>query len=84
MAFVENTDPLATGVSFKIHKYKEPLLVIEFENVPIERIEDVVPRLEAVLMKIVTDGPDHFDSEIITNFVDRVTINNLTKIEESY
>ena len=83
LAFVEKTDPLATGVSFKIHEFREPLLVIEFENVPIERIEDVVSRLEAVLMKIVTDGPDHFDSEIITNFVDSETITNLKKIEES-
>ena len=83
LAFVDNADPLATGVSFEISRFKEPLLLIEFENVPIERIYDVVPRLDEVLLKIVSEGPDHFDSEIIKDFVDSETINNMKKLEQS-
>merc|ERR1712106_90334 len=81
--FVETRDPLATSVSSDTLEIKEPSLLIEFENVPIERIDDVIPKLEKVLKKIVKDGPDKFDLERITNFIDQEVINNLKEIENS-
>ena len=61
MAFVETRDPLATSVSSDTLEIKEPALLIEFENVPIERIDEVIPKLDSVLKKIVSDGPEKFD-----------------------
>ena len=83
VAFVETRDPLATSVSSDTLEIKEPALLIEFENVPVERIDEVIPKLDSVSKKIVSDGPDKFDLERITNFIDREVINNLKEIENS-
>ena len=63
VAFVETRDPLATSVSSDTLEIKEPALLIEFENVPIERIDEVIPKLDSVLKKIVR-GETRSSSEI--------------------
>lgn len=81
--FVDTSDPLATSVSTDTLEIKEPSLLIEFENVPLERITEVIPKMDAVLEKIVGDGPDKFDLERIHNYIDREMVNNLKEIENS-
>ena len=81
--FVDTTDPLATSVSTDTLEIKEPSLLIEFENVPAERLAEVVPRMEKVLRKIVADGADKFDVERIHDFIDQEVISNLKEIENS-
>ena len=53
--FVDTTDPLATSVSTDTLEIKEPSLLIEFENVPTQRLTEVVPRMEKVLKRIVRE-----------------------------
>merc|ERR1711892_799888 len=83
VAFVETRDPLATSVSSDTLEIREPSLLIQFENVSIDKIDEVVPKMEKVLRKIVSDGPDKFDLERISNFINRVVINNLKEMENS-
>ena len=83
VAFVENRDPLATSVSSDTLEIKEPALLIQFENVPIDRMDEVIPKMEKLLIQIVKDGPEKFDLERISNFIDRVVINNLKEMENS-
>ena len=45
VAFVENSDPLATSVSADTLDVKVPSLLIEFENIPVDRIEEVIPKM---------------------------------------
>ena len=61
VAFVENRDPLATSVSSDTLEIKEPSLLIQFENVPIDRMDEVIPKMEKLLIQIVKDGPEKFD-----------------------
>ena len=44
-------------------------MMVEFENVPVERIDEVIPKMDEVLKNIVDDGPEKFDLERITNFI---------------
>jgi len=81
--FVDTTDPLATSVSTDTLEIKEPSLLIEFENVPTQRLTEVVPRMEKVLKRIVREGADKFDIERIHNFIDQEVIKNLKEIENS-
>merc|ERR1711892_436144 len=83
VAFVETRDPLATSVSSDTLEIRELSLLIQFENVPIDKIDEVVPKMEKLLRKIVSDGPENFDLERISNFIDRVVINNLKEMENS-
>ena len=82
-AFVENNDPLATSVSSDTLEVGEPTLLIEFENVPVERMDEVIPKMDQILQDIVNKGPDDFDLERISNFIDREVVNNLKEMENS-
>ena len=91
LAFVETSDPLATSVSADTLEVGVPSLLMEFENVPVDRIDEVhsravliimpqiylpppwqvIPKLDATLASIVAAGPEQFDLERITNFIDQ-------------
>ena len=83
VAFVETNDPLATSVSSDTLDVRKPALLIEFENVPVERLDEVIPKMDQLLQDIVDAGPDEFDLERITNFIDREVVNNLKEMENS-
>ena len=99
VAFVENSDPLATSVSADTLEVKVPSLLIEFENIPVERLDEVIPKMEKTLqvfkivrrhlenqkkiLQDIVDNPEDFDLERITNFIDQDVINNLKEIENS-
>lgn len=83
VAFVENNDPLATSVSSDTLEVRKPALLIEFENVPVDRLDEVIPKMDQLLQDIVDAGPDDFDLERITNFIDREVVNNLKEMENS-
>ncbi len=34
-------------------------------------LDEIIPKMEQVFLKIVEDGPDSFDIERINNFIDR-------------
>ena len=81
--FVETNDPLATSVSTDTLEIKEPSLLVEFENVPVDRITEVIPKMDKLLKRIVAAGPDKFDLERIHNFIDQEVVNSLKEIENS-
>ena len=83
VAFVETNDPLATSVSSDTLEVRKPALLIEFENVPVDRLDEVIPKMDQLLQDIVDAGPDEFDLERITNFIDREVVNNLKDMENS-
>ena len=49
VAFVENSDPLATSVTSDTLEVKEPSLLIEFENIPVDILEEVIPKMDKTL-----------------------------------
>lgn len=81
--FVDTADAIATSVSTDTLEIKEPALLVEFENVPTNRLTEVVPRMEKVLQRVVDDGPEKFDIERIHDFIDQEVIKNLKEIENS-
>ena len=83
VAFVKTNDPLATSVSSDTLEVRKPALLIEFENVPVDRLDEVIPKMDQLLQDIVDAGPDEFDLERITNFIDREVVNNLKDMENS-
>ena len=83
VGFVENNDPLATSVTSDTLEVREPALLIEFENVPVDRIDEVIPKMDKILRDIVDGGPDQFDLERIANFIDREVVNHLKEEENS-
>ena len=83
VAFVETNDPLATSVSSDTLEVRKPALLIEFENVPVDRLDEVIPKMDQLLQDIVEAGPAEFDLERITNFIDREVVNNLKDMENS-
>lgn len=81
--FVENNDPLATSVSFDTLEVAEPALLVEFENVPTARLNEISGKMDTILKKIVKDGVEHFDLERIHNFIDRKVVSSMKDIENS-
>jgi len=82
-AFVEIQDALATSVSVDMLEISEPAILVEFENVPMDKIDEIIPKMEAVFEEIVKDGPEKFDIERIHNFIDRAVLNHLKETENS-
>ena len=64
---MENSDPLATSVSFDTLEVAEPALLVEFENVPSGRLSEISGKMDTILKKIVSEGVEHFDLERIHN-----------------
>lgn len=51
--FVEVPDPLASQISFNISENTESLLYFTFENVPLGKMENILPKLQSLLKNIV-------------------------------
>lgn len=50
--FVEVPDPLASQISFNINENTESLLYFTFENVPLDKMEEILPKLQSLLKNI--------------------------------
>lgn len=50
--FVEIEDPLASGVSYSMMENTESLLYVEFENVPVSKMDEIKPKLLAQLANL--------------------------------
>jgi len=81
--FVETQNPLATSVNADILKLKIPALLIEYENVPVNAIDNIVPKMIQIFKKIVNDGPLEFDIERIQNFIKREILHHNKEVEEN-
>ena len=54
LAFVETSDPLATSVSADTLEVGVPSLLMEFENVPVDRIDEVQSGAVLIIMPLNT------------------------------
>lgn len=53
--FVEISDPYASDISFNIFENSESLIYFSFDNVPLDKIDDIFPKLQIILQSIA-DG----------------------------
>ena len=82
-AFMEIEPPLATTISYTILEFKEPAVLIEFENIPIEKIDLVVPTLEETLRKVVSEDAEAFDLNRVHNDIKRKRRNAADQVENN-
>lgn len=50
--FVEIPDPFASQISFNINENTESLIYFTFENVPLDKMEEILPKLQSILQNI--------------------------------
>ena len=67
LAFVETSDPLATSVSADTLEVGVPSLLMEFENVPVDRIDEVHSRAILIIMPQIylTSAANRLIGEIV-------------------
>lgn len=78
--FIEIDDPFASKISCDISENSVSLLFIQFENVPVEKIDGLFERLLAALKKIGT-GAEKIDMERMRNMIDRQIMESLSNLE---
>jgi len=74
--FVESADPLSSSVTYEVLYYREPTLLIDFSNVPIKRIDEILPKMRKIIRRLLNEGPSKFDLERIHENIDRGIANN--------
>ncbi|XP_050435416.1 uncharacterized protein C05D11.1-like isoform X2 [Adelges cooleyi] len=82
--FVEIADPYCSRVGFSMTAHMSPAIVIEFENVPVTKIDawTIPVKLEEVLNKLASDE-EYFDVDRLRVFIDRYKLALLTTLENS-
>lgn len=80
--FVEIADPFASQISFNITENTESLLYFTFENVPLEKIEGILPKLES-LLKNIANGIEKIDTTRLKNILERSILEYLSNLESS-
>lgn len=69
-------------VPFYMTAHNEPTIYLNFENVPIEKLDaDVIPsKLDEIFNKLMTDD-SYFDLERLRTFVERNKLNMLSSLD---
>lgn len=80
--FVEVDDPLASTVSYSLTENMESLLYIEFENVPIDKLDDIKPKLMRLLARMAK-GLEKFDMTRIKTIVEKMILEAYCSLEDS-
>ncbi|XP_050536252.1 uncharacterized protein C05D11.1-like [Daktulosphaira vitifoliae] len=80
--FVEISDPLCSSVSYYISDNLNPSIVLEFENVPIQKLdEEKIPfKLKEVFNKLIRDE-DYFDIERLRISIEKYKLSLLKSLE---
>lgn len=82
-AFVDTPDPYGTDVDFDVYFNKDPAVSVDFENVPIEKMELVEQKFWDTLNTILKDGPDKLDMERLRTLIRRKELSRTVKLENS-
>uniref|UniRef100_A0A2S2PA73 Presequence protease, mitochondrial n=1 Tax=Schizaphis graminum TaxID=13262 RepID=A0A2S2PA73_SCHGA len=79
---VEIEDPFCTDVSFDMTSHNEPSITINFENVPIEKMEaEIIPsKLDEVLYKLLVDD-GYLDLTRLRTFIKRNQLHILSYLD---
>lgn len=80
--FVEVDDPLASQVNYSIIENSQSLLYLAFENVPLEKIDLVVPTLQTVLEKLMAREIT-FGLQRMRNVLEKMILEALSVLEEA-
>ena len=74
--FVQSEDPIASGVRFFSWEYSQPAFGLQFTNVPTNRTDEVIPRMEKVVSQVLAGGPQQFDLVRIQNYINSGLLKN--------
>ena len=74
--FVQSEDPIASGVRFFSWEYAQPAFGLQFTNVPTNRTDEVIPRMEKVVSQVLAGGPEEFDLVRIQNYINSGLLKN--------
>ncbi|XP_058831479.1 uncharacterized protein C05D11.1-like [Topomyia yanbarensis] len=80
--FVEITDPYASRVGYNIAENSESLLYISFENVPLEKVDAIFPKLQQVLEKL-GNGGEKIDMKRMASVLERYILESLSNLESN-
>ncbi len=79
-AFIEVADPLATDVDVDVLMNAECAISIDFENVPVRRLDEIEPQFRAVLSEVEKEG---LNMERLHTIIDRMVLSRKTNLENS-
>lgn len=77
--FVEIDDPYASKVSYNLYEYSEISMYVEFEDVPVNKLSEIRPRLQNILKKIYDEGD--INMERMKTTINRHRLENISSIE---
>lgn len=80
--FVEIPDPYASQISFNITENTESLLYFTFENVVLDKMESILPKLQSIL-KNIANGTEKIDTNRLKNILERSILEYLSNLESS-
>lgn len=80
--FVEIDDPLASGVSYSMMENAESLLYVEFENVPVAKLEEIKPRLMQQLARL-GQGNGTVDMTRVKTIVEKLILEAYCSLEDA-
>lgn len=80
--FVEVPDPFASQVSFNINENTESLIYFTFENVPLNKMEEILPKLQS-LLKNIADGVERIDMNRLKNMLERNILEYFSNLESA-
>lgn len=79
---VEIQSPLASSVSYNIIENSVSALYFSFENVPLDKIDAVYPKMKGTIEKI-GKGEEKFDMNRIQNILERCILEYYSNLESS-
>ncbi|KAJ8960912.1 hypothetical protein NQ318_020211 [Aromia moschata] len=79
--FVEIEDPYASNISYNMYENSETCVYITFEDVPVDKLPEVRPKLQAILKKIL-DNKD-IDMKRMESIINRYKLESLSNLENS-
>lgn len=80
--FVEVEDPLASGISYSMMENTESLLYVEFECVPVDKIEAIKPKLMEQLQQLAKGGGT-FDMNRMKTIVEKMILESYVALEDT-
>jgi Zn-dependent M16 (insulinase) family peptidase len=79
--FIEIDDPYASNISFNFLENSESCIYLMFEDVPLNKLPEVKPKLQSLLKTIVDDGD--INMERIKSIIKRNKLEHLSNIENN-
>ena len=79
-AFVEIPDPIATDIDFDVLMNAEAAVSIDFEDVPLDKMDIVVDKFKQTLNEVAAEG---IDMDRLRTIIERMVLTRKTNLENS-